>query len=122
MGCMDRFSTLLHKLRDIEMSRDELAFGIAGTDIQTLGRKDLIRNFITFIIRTVVFKNRHKNYGSIQSAINVLENKIRFKIRKVLREKYTIFKHKYTVPKYIETYLIDNILGSVQGNILDIYV
>ena len=104
------------------MSRDELAFGIAGTDIQTLGRKDLIRNFITFIIRTVVFKNRHKNYGSIQSAINVLENKIRFKIRKVLREKYTIFKHKYTVPKYIETYLIDNILGSVQGNILDIYV
>ena len=122
IGCMDRFTTLLHNLRDMEMSRDELAFGIAGTDIQTLGRKDLIRNFITFIIRTVVFKNRHKNYGSIQSAINVLENKIRFKIRKVLREKYTIFKHKYTVPKYIETYLIDNILGSVQGNILDIYV
>jgi hypothetical protein len=122
VGCINDFIDIISGMRNEVVSKDELAFGLAGTGIQTIDKKDKLRNLIIFIIRMVVFKNRHTNYGSRQNAIWVLRAKINYKIREVLKERYIVYKYKYTISDYANSYLIDNILGNIQNNNLQINI
>ena len=122
VGCLDAFINILRRLRNDIISKDEIAFGLAGSNVQELGIKDKLRNFITFIIRTIVLKNRHINYGSVHNAIHVLKSKIRYKIVEVLKSIHIIYKYKLSVNDFVDRFLIDNILGQIENGILHINI
>ena len=121
-GCINAFIDIIYGMGDNIISKDELAFGLAGSGIQTIDNKDKLRNLITFIIRTVVFKNRNRNYGTVQNAVLVLKAKICYKIREVLKDMHIIYKYKYSVSDFANSFLIDNILGNIQNGSLHINI
>ena len=117
--CINNFSPLLRECNEIRVGKDELAFGLAGANItHNLGVKDKLRNLLTFTIRTVVFRNRHIDFGNEINAKTALINKINFKIKQIINEKYIVYKHKFSVQAFKEKYLVDNIIGSIENGIL----
>ena len=81
-----------------------------------------LRNFITFTIRHVVFKNRHIDFGGIESAKASLKNKIKQKIKKELFNKWIEYRAKHAQDEYVNKYLIENILGQILNNNLIVTV
>ena len=122
VGCLDAFINILRRLRSDIISKDEIAFGLAGSDVQELDSKDKLRNFITFIIRAVVLKNRHINYGSVHNVIHALKSKIHYKIVEVLKSTHIIYKYKFSVNYFVDRFLIDSILGQMENGILNINI
>jgi len=119
-GCLNSFVDTLRIFRNTDLSNDEIAFGLAGADVQELDQRDRLRNLITFIIRTTVFRNRHKEYGSKENAIHVLKAKICYKIRQVLMDMFIIYKYKFSVNDFVDKFLIDDILGKIENGLLHI--
>ena len=73
-----------------------MAFGLVGEPIGSMNLKINLRNFLTFIIRHVVFKNRYIDFGGKERAKLVLKNKIIDKIRKELINKWIEDRAKNT--------------------------
>ena len=121
-GCVNSFINMLRQFKNINVSNDELAFGLAGADVHELNKKDRIRNLVTFIIRKTVFRNRHKEYGNVQNSVNVLKSKICYKINQTLKDMYIIYKYKFSVNEFVGNFLIDSILGNIENGILHIHI
>ena len=121
-GCINSFIDILRRFKDINVSNDEIAFGLAGADVHELDKKDIIRNLVTFIIRKTVFRNRHIDYGSEQNAVLVLNSKIRYKINQTLKDMYIIYKYKFSVNDFVDKFLMDNILGKIENGNLHINI
>ena len=104
------------------MFKDEMAFGLVGEPIGSTNLKTNLRNFLTFIIRHVVFKNRYIDFGGKERAKLVLKNKIRDKLRKELMNKWIEYKAKNAKKVYRKLFLIENILGYLDNDSLIINI
>ena len=121
-GCMNRFSGILRRFKDINVSNDEIAFGLAGADIHELDNKDRLRNLVTFVIRKTVFKNRHKRFGGVHNTINVLEAKICYKLKDILKDMYILYKYKFSINDFVDKFLVNDILGTIENGTLHISI
>lgn len=118
IGCILAFTDLLKKCNSTDIYEDEVVFGLVGL-FDGFDDKDKIRNFITYIIRHCVFRNRHKNYGSIENATFILIKCIKHKINRELSDKLIIYRHKNAETEFVEKYLIENIIGELRdGNLI----
>ena len=79
----------------------------------------LLRNFINFSIRHIVFRNRHQNLGNCKAVIvrNMIR-KIAFFLKSELKTKFSLALVNRKIDSFINTFLIDGILGSIDENIL----
>ena len=115
-ACLNDHVITLLRLHNEVLSRDEMAFGLVGDPIGRVDGKMRLRNFITFIIRHVVFKNRYVDFGGRRIAHATLKVKIIGRIKKELLNKWVIYKNNGTVESFKNIYLIENILGQVENN------
>ena len=83
-----------------------------------LNTKDNLQNFLTFTIRTVVFKNRHIDFGGVGNATVALVNKSKYKIKQILHDYWLFYKNKGKIDQFHDKYLIENVIGSVENGIL----
>ena len=97
------------------MTRDEMAFGLVDQANIDIDNKSKLRNLITFVIRHVVFKNRHIEFRDQDAALATLNNKIKFKLKELLYDKWVYFKYKLSEQSFSEKYLIENILGTIEN-------
>ena len=104
------------------MFKNEMAFGLVGEPIGAMSLKINLRNFITFIIKHVVFKNRYLDFGGKERAKLVLKNKIRDKIKKELINKWIEYRAKNAKEEYVKLYLIENIVGYLENDNLIINI
>ena len=121
-ACIDDHQTTLLQLHDQIMFKDEMAFGLVGEPIGSTNLKTNLRNFLTFIIRHVVFKNRYIDFGGKERAKLVLKNKIRDKLKKELMNKWIEYKAKNAKEVYRKLFLIENIVGYLDNDSLIINI
>ena len=93
-----------------------MAFRLVGFPIGDLSLKINLRNFITFITRHVVFKNRYIDFGGKEIAKTALKIKIRNKIRKELTDKWISYRARNLKEDFESKYLIENILGQIEND------
>lgn len=107
------FYPYLIRLNESNICKDEIAFGLAGISTEELTNKDKLRNLITFVIRSVCFKNRYIDFRGVENAVMALNSKIKFKLRQILKDYWIYYKHNEAIHTFKEKYLIDSILGSI---------
>ena len=115
-ACTDIYLHILMQLSDLEMSNDELAFGIVETTNENFDNKCKLRNLVTFVIRQSVFKSRHLEFPNRHSAISAINNKIKFKLKEILTDKWIHYKYKRSQYEFKNIYLIGEILGKIENN------
>lgn len=112
------FTGILTQLSSIPISAKERAFGI----FEHITDKILLRNYITFIIRHILYRNRNMDNHDPQNVHLILINKVKYFIRNDLCDQFHLHKHKRKVEIFIKTYLVEDILGKVENNILNIKI
>ena len=95
----------------------EKAFGIFNIETN----KIILRNYITYTIRHIVYRSRNLDTSHSGNMVMFLINKIKYFIRKDLYERYHIYKKSKTCT-FVNLYLIENILGSIDNNELTINI
>ena len=115
-ACINDYQNTLSELHETIISKDEMAFGLVGDPIGEMSPKIILRNVITFIIRHVVFRNRHINFGGKEVAKLILKNKVREKIKKELINKWIEYRARNELDEFANKYLIENILGQIENN------
>ena len=108
------FLTLLKLLDNSPLELEEIIFGITG-DCKGLRR---IRNYLTFNIKHILFRNRNNDFGGAQSAVPALVNKIRSYIISDLTLKYHVYKYRNRVDVFEKTFCLNNIIASVENGCL----
>ena len=92
----------------------ERAFGLRGDDQNDHRVK--LRNYVNFTARHVIFRNRNSNLGApdasvvsniCKKVVSFIHNDLSLKFSRVSLSNRTSF---------IETYLIDDILGKIENN------
>lgn len=116
-GCLSNFSTLLNQVFEQDFCDLEKAFGLK-IDKQRKGN-DILRNYITFSIRHVIYRSRNNDYGGLHQTITALVNKVKIYIKGDLKEKYNVAYLTQTLQNFTETFLKEGILGKIQnGNLV----
>ena len=115
-ACINDFQTTLLTLHGEQITKDEMAFGLVGNPIGEMSRKANLRNYITFIIRHVVFKNRYIDFWGIERAKLLLKNKVRDRVKKELLNKWIEHRERNAKEEYANKYLIENILGRLEND------
>ena len=108
------FLTLLKLLDNSPLELEEIIFGITG-DCKGLRR---IRNYFTFNIKHILYRNRNNDFGGAQSAVPALVNKIRSYIISDLTLKYHVYKYRNRVDVFEKTFCLNNIIASVENGCL----
>ena len=121
-ACINDYQNILSLLHGDIITKDELAFGLVGLPIGDMCPKIYLRNFITFIIKHVVFRNRYIDFGGKERAKLVLKNKVREKIKKELFNKWIEYRARQALEEYANRYLIENILGQIENEIFTINI
>ena len=121
-ACINDYQNILSVLNEEIITKDEMAFGLVGAPIGEMSSKINLRNFITFIIRHVVFRNRHIDFGGKDRAKLVLKDKVKDKIKKELINKWIEYRARNALDEYANKYLIENILGRIENEILTITI
>ena len=89
----------------------ERAFGLK---VEKNDKKAALRNYINFFIRHTVFRNRNKILGnSIDTIFQGLVKKICWNIKNDLKDKFLIACAGKRSQSFIDSFLIDNVLGEV---------
>ena len=118
MECYRKFQKITDKIFYIgSLDLIERAFGLP---IENKGekRKEL-RNYINCSIRNIVYRNRNKVFGNSFSIIIVnLVNIIETFIHCDLRQKYDLAKARNKTSSFEDDFLIDNILGKIENEVL----
>ena len=88
---------------------------------ETDDSKILLRNFINFSIRHIVFHHRHRNLGNCKAVIvrNMIR-KIAFFLKSELKTKFSLALVNRKIDSFINTFVIDGILGSIDQNVLTV--
>ena len=73
--------------------------------------KDVLRNYITSIIKHIVYRNRNFNFGHIDNAAETVVNKVKNYIKEDLRMKHKIASQTHRLESFNKMYLIGNLLG-----------
>ena len=79
-----------------DLSPKEMVFGIFNNE----SNKAILRNYITFAIRHIIFINRNKESESHILCKHILLKKTKYFIKKDLEEKLDISKAKNNRPKF----------------------
>ena len=112
------FSDIILKLHNRHITELEKVFGIYNEESDHF----LLRNYITFTIRHIVYRNRNLDTSQVGNVVSLLINKIKWFIRKDLTEKYHMYKNKNKTNIFVQKYLIENILGSINDGELNICI
>ena len=112
------FSELLLLLYNENITNLEKAFGIYNIESD----KIILRNYITYTIRHIVYRSRNLDTSHSGNVVTFLINKIKYFMRKDLYERYHIYKNKNKTCTFVKLYLIENILGSIDNNELTINI
>ena len=115
-ACLNDHQNILLKLHNELLCKDEMAFGLVGNPIGRISGKIKLRNFLTFIIRHVVFKNRYIDFGGILNAHMILKTKILDKIKTELLNKWIAYRNNAAIEGFANKYLIENILGHLEND------
>lgn len=114
-ACINMFMPILEQLSDEEMSNDEMTFGMVALPNEILDTKCKLRNLVTFVIRQCVFKTRHVEFSNSNSAISAIKNKIKFKLKEILYDKWIHYKYKRSEYEFRNIYLTGDILGKIEN-------
>ena len=107
------FCPLLKKILNIDISKEEKAFGLQITDFNQQKRERL-RNYIFCCIKHVIFRHRAKNVDIPFSDKSVIiYQKIKTFISIDLQGKFFFAKNNNRVQRFKNIFLIDNILGEL---------
>ena len=107
-----QFMDILLKLHNENVTDLEKAFGI----FNIYSDRILLRNYITYTIRHIVYRSRNLDTSQIGNVVSFLINKIKYFIRKDLLQRYQIYKNKNKTNVFVQMYLIDDILGNKNDN------
>ena len=90
----------------------EKAFGI----FEQVNKKKLLRNYITYTIRHTIYRNRNMTVSRNDYILIILIKKVKYWIRKDLKERFNIAKMKHILHDFQNNYLIEDILGTLEDN------
>ena len=109
------FVATLRKLLDIDLTMEEKAFGLPISNPQEHRKK--LRNYITACIKCVIFRNRGSTLrGSANTKSSILVAKCKTFLSLDLNQKFINFRFKKRLDKFRESFLIENILGTINNN------
>ena len=112
------FLVLLKRCDSRDITEEEKAFGIYEQRNPNIN----LRNYITFVIRHIVYRNRNLTYNSGENILTIMINKVNFYIRKDLLEKFNIAKYNNEIQQFKAKYLIGEFLGKIRNNEIEITV
>ena len=112
------FNALLLQLDSRNLTEEEMAFGI----YEDKSSKISLRNYITFVIRHIVYRNRNLQISIGGNITTVLKQKIRYYIKKDLKEKFDIAKINKDVENFKNKYIINEYIGKIQNNEFEITI
>ena len=110
----NHFDHILQRLDNQTLNQNEMAFGI----YQNITPKRRIRNYLTYAIRHSTFKLRKINFQNPILASKAIIKKTRTFIRNDLGEKMWNSLQKNKTENVSKLYLVENILGYIQNNIV----
>ena len=105
------FLPLIRRFDNRALSEKEKAFGITENN-----PKILLRNYMTYTIRHIVYRNRNIKLNNNANINSIIINKVEKHIKVDLMERYNLFKLKGELQTFKNIYLIDNILGELENN------
>ena len=112
------FNALLLQLDSRNLTEEEMAFGI----YEDKSSKISLRNYITFVIRHIVYRNRNLQISIGGNITTILKQKIRYYIQKDLKEKFDIAKINKDVENFKNKYIINEYIGKIQNNEFEITI
>ena len=115
------FDGLLQQILPVNLSLEEKAFGVVVNNPQV--KRKILHNYILACIKCVIFRNRARKWNcNIITKSDILIKKCKIYISYDLNIKFINFKHKNHMDKFTETFLIDNVLGTIQANDTSLFV
>jgi len=103
------FHPLLTQLYNEPIDKLEMAFGIFNRK----NDKIMLRNYLTFTIRHVVFKSRNSEFTSAQISKNALILKIKNFLKRDLELRFIMAKTTCNISLFEKEFLVYNILGNI---------
>ena len=88
-----------------------MAFGI----FEYTNNKTNLRNYLTFTIRHIVYRNRNNEFSANANIPQILKNKITKYIKNDLELKFNIAKEKNETALFEERFLENNVLGKIEN-------
>ena len=74
-----------------------------------------MRNYLTFTIRHIVYRNRNNKFSANANIPQILKNKITKYIKNDLELKFNIAKEKNETALFEERFLENNVLGKIEN-------
>ena len=108
----NHFSNIIHSFDNSIISQKEKAFGI----FEEINEKILLRNYMTFSIRHIIYRNRNMDVPRGGNVKSILIKKLISYIRKDLMEMFDRAKLRNKIECFKSRYLIEEIFGKVQNN------
>ena len=115
-ACLNDHQNMLSRFHNDVLGKDEMAFGLVGNPIGRISGKMKLRNFLTFIIRHVVFKHRYIDFGGRLNAHTILKTKILENFLKELLNKWIAHRNNAAIEGFANKYIIENILGHIEND------
>ena len=103
---------MLVNLGPTSFSDSEKAFGIYEQN----DKKPNLRNYLTYALRHIVYRNRNIDISNRSNIVRILVNKVNAYIKQDLTEKFNIYKHKNKLGHFKNLYLIEDIIGKIENN------
>ena len=105
-----KFTPILNAISQIDINNEEIAFGLIISN-EKLQKDKLLRNYITSIIKYIIFKNRAIIQQTIEQKIESIYKKITCFIKSDLKLKFLFAKKYGNIVKLKEKFLINNIIA-----------
>ena len=103
------FSPLLHRIVPCNLTEKEKIMGLELPAQDN--KKEILRNYITFTIRHVAYRNRNKNYGNLENIREVLASSIVKYIKRDITFRWRLARHQLKMTAFSELYLLNNIIA-----------
>ena len=108
----EHYRQLLANLGPTSFSDSEKAFGM----FEQNDKKTNLRNYFTYALRHIVYRNRNIEISNRSDIVRILVNKVKAYIKQDLTEKFNIYKHKRKLEQFKQVYLIEDIIGKIENN------
>ena len=102
------FKPFLLSLYPYEITLEEKAFGI----YREITNRTTLRNYLTYQIRIVTFRNRNINTTNRNVKQFLIESILKT-IDKDIKERYIVAKHKDQIQFFEDSFLIENIIAVI---------
>ena len=114
----NHFSNITTIFDNSALSQKEKAFGI----FEQISDKKILRNYTTFIIRHVIYRNRNMAVNRGVNVQLIVINKVKQFIRKDLKNRFNIAKFKSELQSFKEKYLIEEVFGKIEDSELVLHI